>query len=51
VTHDLYADPRALRRPRTRLSPVRPQWGAVRPGVRRMVIEQLEKVAQGIRSR
>jgi len=29
VTHDLYADPRALRRQRMRLSPIRPRVRAV----------------------
>ena len=38
------ASPRALRCPRTRFSPVRPQLGAVRPGVGRMVVGQLEGV-------
>jgi len=46
-----YAGPRALQCPRTRLSPVRPPFIAVRRGVRRMVVGQLEfRVARGIRS-
>ncbi len=47
-----YAGPRVLQCPRTRLSPVRPPFIAVRRGVRRMVVGQLEfRVARGIRSR